>query len=221
MRKSDGVFRFFIILVLLTSQFCGVSDAKRAVEGKNGMVVSVDEYASQVGIDILKKGGNAVDAAVAVGFALAVTFPSAGNIGGGGFMVIRFPDTEEAVALDFRELAPGKATADMYLDDQGKYVEDRSYFGYLAVGVPGTTKGFELALKKYGSLDWKDVIEPAIELAEKGFKLNKRRATSFNMLNKIFNMLKEQKNFSVFFPSQTDRNSKRGIFLFRKILPNL
>ena len=186
MRKNTGIYGLIIILVFSAYQFSCSAEANKAVAAKNGMVVSVDEYASRVGIDILKKGGNAVDAAVAVGFALAVTFPSAGNIGGGGFMVIRFPDTEEAVALDFREMAPKKATADMYLDEKGNYVEDRSLFGYLAVGVPGTPKGFELAMKKYGSLEWKDVIQPAIELAEKGFKLNKRRADSFNMLSKRF-----------------------------------
>ncbi len=186
MRKSKGAFGFFFALIFSIFQFSVATEGNKAVVGKNGMVVSVDEYASQVGIEILKKGGNAVDAAVAVGFALAVTFPSAGNIGGGGFMVIRFPDTQETVALDFREMAPRKATADMYLDDRGKYVEDRSNFGYLAVGVPGTTKGFELAMNKYGRLKWKDVIEPAIGLAENGFKLNEMRANSFNKLNKMF-----------------------------------
>jgi len=186
MRKSWGVFRFFIILILLTNQFFCTAQENKGVVGKNGMVVSVDEYASQVGIDILKKGGNAVDAAVAVGFALAVTFPAAGNIGGGGFMIIRFPGTEEAVALDFREMAPGKATPDMYLDEERNYVEERSLFGHLAVGVPGTVKGFETAMEKYGNLKWEDVISPAVELAEKGFKLNKRRADSFNRLNKEF-----------------------------------
>jgi hypothetical protein len=163
-RKNWGNFRFFILLTLLTSLFFCTVRQDKAVVGTNGMVVSVNEYASRVGIDILKKGGNAVDAAVAVGFALAVTYPSAGNIGGGGFMIVRFPDTEEAVALDFREMAPGKATPDMYLDEKGKYVEDRSYFGHLAVGVPGTVKGFELAMEKYGSLEWEDVIGPAIKL---------------------------------------------------------
>ena len=124
MRKSWGIFQYLVILILLTGQFyCTTEENKRTV-GKNGMVVSVDEYASQVGIDILKKGGNAVDAAVAVGLTLAVTYPSAGNIGGGGFMIIRFPDTGEAVALDFREMAPGKATPDMYLDRKKNYVED-------------------------------------------------------------------------------------------------
>jgi gamma-glutamyltranspeptidase/glutathione hydrolase len=186
MRKNWRVLRFFIVLTLLANQFFCTAEKNKAVVGKNGMVVSVDEFASQVGIDILKKGGNAVDAAVAVGFALAVTFPAAGNIGGGGFMIIRSPDTGEAVALDFREMAPGKATPDMYLDEKSNYVEERSLYGHLAVGVPGTVKGFELAMKKYGTLKWEDVIKPAVELAEKGFKLNKRRADSFNRLNKRF-----------------------------------
>jgi len=186
MLRKWRIFRLFIILLLLTYPFSGAAADKDAVKGKNGMVVSVDEYASRVGIEILKKGGNAVDAAVAVGFALAVTYPAAGNIGGGGFMIIRFPDTKEAVALDFREKAPGRAAADMYLDDEGNYVKEKSLFGYLAVGVPGTVKGFELALEKYGTLNWKDVIEPAIELAGKGFRLNKGRANSFNWLKKRF-----------------------------------
>jgi gamma-glutamyltranspeptidase/glutathione hydrolase len=162
------------------------TEENAAVSGESGMVVSVDEYASRVGIDILKKGGNAVDAAVAVGFALAVTFPSAGNIGGGGFMIVRFPDEREPVALDFREMAPGKATAEMYLDPDGRYVESRSLFGYLAVGIPGTVKGFELAIQRYGTLEWKDVIAPAIKLAEQGFKLTERRAKGFNYAREEF-----------------------------------
>ena len=165
---------------------CFAAGGDEAVVGKNGMVVSVDEIASRIGIDILKKGGNAVDAAVAVGFALAVTYPAAGNIGGGGFMVIRFPDKKEAVALDFREMAPGKATPNMYLDDKGNYLPERSYIGHLAVGVPGTVKGFEMALKKYGTLEWKAILAPAITLAEKGFRLTKRRAESFNYVRKEF-----------------------------------
>ncbi len=216
MRKSWGVFRSFVILILLTYPFSGAVTGNDAVAAKNGMVVSVDEYASQVGIDILKKGGNAVDAAVAVGFALAVTYPSAGNIGGGGFMIIRFPDTKEAVALDFREMAPGRATADMYLDDKGKYVKGRSLFGYLAVGVPGTVKGFELAMEKYGTLTWKDVIEPALELAEKGFKLNKRRADSFNMLNKMFK--RGTKEFFRIFSKPDGSEFKEGDIFIQKDL---
>ena len=216
MQKGKRLLGFFFIVITLVYPFSGGAEGNSAVVGKNGMVVSVDEYASQAGIEVLKKGGNAVDAAVAVGFALAVTFPSAGNIGGGGFMVIRIPDTEEAVALDFREMAPGKATADMYLDDQGNYVEDRSYFGYLAVGVPGTVKGFELAMKKYGNLQWKDVIQPAIELAENGFRLNKRRANSFNMLNKMFK--KGTKEFFRIFSKPDGSEFKKGDIFVQKDL---
>ncbi len=181
----------FIVLILILSfnpllfatdveNVVIAKEKNTAVLGEKGMAVSVDEYASKIGIEILKKGGNAVDAAVAVGFALAVTFPAAGNIGGGGFMIIRFPDERDPVALDFREKAPEKASADMYLDEEGTYVEDRSHFGYLAVGIPGTVKGFELAMRRYGSLDWKDVIAPAIKLAEDGFRLTQRRAEGFN-----------------------------------------
>ena len=177
---------FLLVLVLTSVHYYCRSDEEKVVVARNGMVVSVDEYASRVGVETLKKGGNAVDAAVAVGFALAVTYPSAGNIGGGGFMVIRFPDTREAVALDFREKAPGKATVDMYLDDKGEYVKERSTSGHLAVGVPGTVKGFELAMKEYGRLGWEEVLLPAIELAEQGFRLNERRARSFNRARKEF-----------------------------------
>ena len=216
MRKSRGIFRFFIILILLANQFFCTSQENKGVVGKNGMVVSVDEFASLVGIDILKKGGNAVDAAVAVGFALAVTFPEAGNIGGGGFMIIRLPDTEEAVALDFREKAPGKATPDMYLDEKRNYVEERSLFGHLAVGVPGTVKGFELAMEKYGNLKWEDVISPAIELAEKGFKLNKRRADSFNGLNQRFK--RGTKEFFRIFSKPDGSEFKEGDIFIQKDL---
>jgi len=165
MQKGHKVLGFVSCLIIFCCQFHCRSPQETVVVAENGMVVSVDAYASQVGIDVLKKGGNAVDAAVAVGFALAVTFPAAGNIGGGGFMLIRFPKTQEAVALDFREKAPGKASPDMYLDDEGNYVEKRSLVGHLAVGVPGTVKGFELAMNKFGSLGWEEVIRPAIKLA--------------------------------------------------------
>ena len=186
MQKGHKVLGFVSCLIIFCCQFHCRSPQETVVVAENGMVVSVDAYASQVGIDVLKKGGNAVDAAVAVGFALAVTFPAAGNIGGGGFMLIRFPKTQEAVALDFREKAPGKASPDMYLDDEGNYVEKRSLVGHLAVGVPGTVKGFELAMNKFGSLGWEEVIRPAIKLAEEGFRLNERRARSFNRANKEF-----------------------------------
>jgi len=192
MKKTRKIFIFCIAISLFFQWFCSSPPEEKTVTGKEGMVVSVDGYASQVGIEILKKGGNAIDAAVAVGFALAVTFPSAGNVGGGGFMLVRFPDTEEAVAIDFREKAPGRATVDMYLDEEGKPVRERTRAGHLAVGVPGTVKGFELAMQNYGRLSWQDVVQPAIELAEKGFKLNKLRAQSFNMRRISYNLLRKR-----------------------------
>jgi gamma-glutamyltranspeptidase/glutathione hydrolase len=189
---------------------------KGAVAGQNGMVVSVDEYASRVGVEILKAGGNAVDAAVAVGFALAVTFPPAGNIGGGGFMIIRDPQTGDCVALDFREKAPGRATPDMYLDDKGDYVQDRSYFGHLAVGVPGTVKGFELAMKKYGSLEWRAVVAPAIALAENGFRLKKEMAESFNGVKYV--KQKASKEFLKIFTKADGSPFKEGELFIQKEL---
>ena len=180
-KHSNKILIIVLSIVLLLPMAC---KKEMEVVGRNGMVVSVDQFASQVGIDILKKGGNAVDAAVAVGFALAVTYPAAGNIGGGGFMIIRFPETGESVAVDFREMAPGLATSDMYLDEEGKIERSKSVVGHLAVGIPGTVKGFDLALKTYGCLSWKEVIEPAVRLANEGFALTEGRASSFNRLRK-------------------------------------
>jgi gamma-glutamyltranspeptidase/glutathione hydrolase len=140
------------------------------VAAENGMVVTAQHLASHVGVDVLKNGGNAVDAAVAVGYALAVVYPAAGNLGGGGFMTIQLADGRKTF-LDFREKAPLAATADMYLDKQGNVVPDLSTRGHLAVGVPGTVSGMELALSKYGSKPRKEIIAPAIKLAEDGFVL--------------------------------------------------
>ncbi|MFC1477567.1 gamma-glutamyltransferase [candidate division KSB1 bacterium] len=137
---------------------------------KNGIVVSTHEIASQVGVDILKQGGNAVDAAVAVSYALAVVYPRAGNIGGGGFMVIRTADGHETT-IDYREKAPGRAHRDMYLDENGNVIRNLNRNGALASGVPGTVAGTLYALEKYGKSDRKTVLEPAIDLAENGFVL--------------------------------------------------
>ncbi len=138
--------------------------------GSGGAVTSAEKSATSVGISILKKGGNAVDAAVAVGLALSVTHPSAGNIGGGGFMVIYFPDGR-STTIDYREMAPGKATRDMYLDKAGNPTED-SRRGPRAAGIPGDVAGFAMAHRKYGSLPWKDVVMPAVELARAGHPLD-------------------------------------------------
>lgn len=141
-----------------------------------GMVASEHRLATQVGVDILKKGGNAVDAAVAVGFALAVVLPNAGNIGGGGFMVVHDAASGKDVAIDFREMAPAKASRDMYLDEQGKVVAERSLYTHLAVGIPGTVAGLAHAQAKYGKLKLADVMAPAIRLAEEGFEVSPQLA---------------------------------------------
>ncbi len=138
--------------------------------GRGGAVTSAEKHATAVGISILKKGGNAVDAAVAVGLALSVTHPSAGNIGGGGFMVIYFPDGR-STTIDYREVAPGRASRDMYLDKQGNPTED-SRRGPRAAGIPGDVAGFAMAHEKYGSLPWKDLVMPAVELARAGHQLD-------------------------------------------------
>ncbi|HEX4542866.1 MAG TPA: gamma-glutamyltransferase [Candidatus Acidoferrum sp.] len=139
------------------------------------MVVTDEELGSQAGVEILKRGGNAVDAAVGVAFALAVVEPAAGNIGGGGFMLIRLADGKTTF-LDYRETAPGKATRDMYIGKDGKLDEEASVIGYRSVAVPGTVAGLELALKTYGTMKLADVMTPAIRLAEEGFRVSEKLA---------------------------------------------
>ncbi|MCK1783724.1 gamma-glutamyltransferase [Pseudomonas sp. TNT11] len=160
-----------LIATALVLTVSGVQAASQApVAGENGMVVTAQHLATHVGVDVLKAGGNAVDAAVAVGYALAVVYPAAGNLGGGGFMTVQLADGRKTF-LDFREKAPLAATADMYLDKAGNVVEGLSAKGHLSVGVPGTVSGMELALSKYGTLKRAQVIAPAIKLAENGFAL--------------------------------------------------
>lgn len=144
-------------------------DIFHPIYATQGMVASEQELATQIGVDILQQGGNAVDAAVAVGFALAVVLPNAGNIGGGGFMVLHDAKTGENITIDFRETAPLKASKNMYLDDNGQIIEGKSILTHSAVGVPGTVAGLELALKKWGSLSLPQVMAPAIKLAQEGF----------------------------------------------------
>ena len=141
------------------------------VAAQNGMVVSAQHLATQVGVDVLKRGGNAVDAAVAVGYALAVVYPAAGNLGGGGFMTIQLADGRKTF-LDFRETAPKAATANMYLDKDGNVIKGISTKGHLAVGVPGSVSGMEYAREKYGTMKRADLLAPAIQLAEQGFALD-------------------------------------------------
>jgi gamma-glutamyltranspeptidase/glutathione hydrolase len=171
----------FLTLVLSTSALAvqAQDPGTAPVTSKSGMVITTSAPASDVGAAVLRKGGNAVDAAVATAFALAVTHPSAGNIGGGGFMVIR-PHSGAPITIDYREKAPLKSTQTMYLDSTGKIARQLTATGYLAPGVPGTVRGLSAAHKKYAKLSWKDDVMPAVELAEKGFPLSDALARSLN-----------------------------------------
>ncbi len=174
------------LLVALTASACGSSGAEPSsgidvaqgvVTSETGMVVSAYPDASEAGAEVLRAGGNAVDAAIATGLALAVTHPTAGNIGGGGFMVIRFPDGS-ATAVDFREKAPLKAHPEMFVGEDGEYSYQIHHRSHLAVGVPGTVAGFALAHEKYGSTAWRDLVEPSVALARDGFEVSDRLAAS-------------------------------------------
>ncbi len=180
MKKYPAIRVGLIILVLLCMSLitsgCSrghYSCKKHLPPGtfENGVVVSAHRLASEAGADILKRGGNAVDAAVAVSYVLAVVQPEAGNIGGGGFMVIRIPSGRIA-AIDYREKAPEKAYRDMYLDEKGNVIKHLTRDGALAVGVPGTVAGTMYALEKYGTMSREEVLRPATELAEKGWVLD-------------------------------------------------
>ena len=149
----------------------------------NGMVVTAQHLATKVGVDVLKKGGNAIDAAVAVGYALAVVYPAAGNLGGGGFMTIELADGRKTF-LDFREKAPLAAKPDMYLDASGNVIKGASTLGHLAVGVPGSVSGMEMAREKYGTMKRADLLSPAIRLAEKGFELQQGDVDMFRVAAK-------------------------------------
>ena len=137
----------------------------------DGMVVSQRKIASEVGAQILKDGGNAVDAAVATGLALAVVLPRAGNLGGGGFMIVHLKDKNETIAIDYREKAPAGAFRDLFLDEEGNYDKKKAQFSLLSAGVPGSVAGFHHALINYGTLSWKEILKPAIKLAEEGFEI--------------------------------------------------
>jgi gamma-glutamyltranspeptidase / glutathione hydrolase len=178
-KQINILLLFFLFSAIIYSQ------SADPVRGKNGMVVSASELASQVGIDILKKGGNAVDAAVAVGFTLAVTYPIAGNLGGGGFMVIHLKNGKNTT-IDYREKAPMVAKENLYWDSSGNYDPNLSQYGVTSVGVPGSVAGLIYALEKYGSLSLKDVIQPAIELAENGFTLEYHLANSLEYEKEYF-----------------------------------
>jgi len=167
------------VLFAPTTLLNPAAQADLGVRSETGLVVSSSDIASDIGAAILAKGGNAVDAAVATAFAMAVTHPAAGNLGGGGFMIVRTPDGKTA-AFDYREKAPGKATQTMYLDQKGEINRSLTARGYLAPGVPGTVRGMALAHRRFGKLPWKDVVMPASELAARGFALAPSLARALN-----------------------------------------
>ena len=185
-----------IVLVLIFA--CNTNVTQNKIEEEvadSGMVVSAHPAASKIGVEILNLGGNAVDAAVATGFALAVCYPSAGNIGGGGFMVFRFQDGR-TTTIDYREKAPLKGNRDMFLDSLNEVVEDMSLFTHAASGVPGSVDGMIEAHRKYGNLPFEQVIQPAIDLAKNGFYVAEKQADKLNSRREYF--VKLNKNAPVF-----------------------
>jgi gamma-glutamyltranspeptidase/glutathione hydrolase len=170
--------KLFILLLLVSCASRGFGARLVPVVAPRAMVVSVHQLASRVGVQMMKSGGNAVDAAVAVGFALAVVHPQAGNLGGGGFMLVRFADGKTHF-IDYREKAPAAATANMYLDAQGSVIADATTVGYKAIGVPGSVAGMVYGENKYGKLSLAQVMAPAIKLAEEGFALAAQDARDF------------------------------------------
>lgn len=192
------IYRFlhilFLFVFLLNTPLESFAQAGWSEPYQNGVISTADEYASQAGIDILKKGGNAVDAAIAVQFVLAVTLPRAGNIGGGGFMVLHLNDGIVRT-LDFREKAPAKAHRDMYLDVTGEYISEKSREGALAVGVPGTVDGMLSALERYGTMPLEVIMEPAIRLARDGYELNHSHAEDLNDKADKLSMFESSKKY--------------------------
>ena len=199
MRYFLSILILFFLCSDLTAKPAIISDKEifSPVIAKNGMVATSDPSASEIGLNILKKGGNAVDAAVTAGFVMAVTFPRAGNIGGGGFMLIHSAGTGEVVSIDYREKAPAASYRDMFLDKDGKVDTSLSRGSHLSAGVPGTVAGLTTALKKYGTISLKEALAPAIDLAENGFTVTTRISDA---VKKGYNRLKRW-------------NSSRKIFL--------
>ena len=178
-RKNQVIISFLLSLTLIigsasaqTTSFYNPRDIFHPVIARNGMVASQERYATEAGLAVLKEGGNAVDAAVTVGFTLAVTLPEAGNIGGGGFMLVHMAKDNQTLAIDYREKAPKAATRNMFLNGNGEVDLKKSRFSYLAVGVPGTVAGLTMALEKYGTISLERALKPAIDLAEKGFPVS-------------------------------------------------
>ncbi len=215
--SSIALKSVFFLLFLAFGLSCKTSktlnyDIKKSLIGEKAMVVSAHPTASNVGKVILQQGGNAVDAAIAVQFALAVTYPNAGNIGGGGFMIYR-SNTGKTLALDYREMAPGKAHKDMYLDKKGDVIPRLSLDGHLAAGVPGSVDGMVKAHQQMGSMDWKQLLQPAIDLAEKGFRVTGQQAEGLNYHKENFIRLNTSRPALV-----KDQTWKAGDLLVQKDL---
>lgn len=176
-----------LAVITIFGSISNAATSRHPARGNNGIVASSSDIASKVGIDILKKGGNAIDAAVATAFAMAVTWPTAGNIGGGGFLVYHGADGE-ATTFDFREKAPLASTKTMYLDDEGNVRDNSNHDGILAVGVPGTVAGLEMAHQRFGSMDWDDLVQPAVDLARKGIPISWHLHDAFKRNKKWWDM---------------------------------
>lgn len=208
---------FLLLLVLFqVNLLFSQKTIKATVESKKGMVVSTHPISSEIGLFILKKGGNAIDAAVAVNFALAVCHPSAGNLGGGGFLVYR-NSKGKTYALDYREKAPLQSYKDMYLDEKGKVITGKSFVGIFSVGVPGTVAGMEEMHRKFGFLPWKELIQPAIDIARNGIALTSNEARGLN--NNKLDFLRENPSKSYLINSSNTDWNKDDI-LVQKDLAN-
>lgn len=205
---------FFLFLVSFS--LFAQTTKKPIIEGYNGMVVTTHPVASDIGLAILKKGGNAIDAAVAVNFALAVCHPSAGNIGGGGFLVYR-DKAGNVKALDYREKAPAAASRDMYLDAEGKIIPGKSMTGIFSVGVPGTVAGMQEMHEKLGKLPWSELLQPAVDLARKGLVLTEKEARGLNRQRAEFLKENPGKNYLL---SAEGKEWQMGEILIQQDLAN-
>jgi gamma-glutamyltranspeptidase / glutathione hydrolase len=190
--KKRSLALLLAFLVISSTAITPRAASREPARARHGMVASTSEIASRVGVEIMQRGGNAIDAAVAVGLALAVTWPPAGNIGGGGFMMIRRANGDTEI-IDYRERAPLAASRDMYLDKNGDVIKGASTAGYRAVGVPGTVAGMSLALERHGKLKWADVIEPARKLAAEGFTLDYRLSRGLRGSEKLLTQFPDSK----------------------------
>jgi len=212
MKKIIFSISIFLLFIFWGCEGSNSATNKKPTSADSGMVVSAHPEASRIGVEVLKKGGNAVDAAAAVHFALAVCYPAAGNLGGGGYMVIRMKDGDKQ-AIDYREVAPERASRDMFLDKKGNPITKMSLSTHLASGIPGSVDGILKAHSKYGKLSIKEIIQPAIDLASNGFKITARQAKDFNEIQKE---LKQLNSKTTAFTKKTNWNA--GDLLVQKEL---